>query len=90
MDDIEARLRELRVILKSGDYDGADLMHAWCAMIDAADTIASLRALVVRSGEFACKAPQFDWNEDRCVMTAVHLAEDCRTALASIGESHDT
>lgn len=30
------RLEEMRVILKSGEYDGADLMRAWCAMSDAA------------------------------------------------------
>lgn len=33
------RLREHRVILKSGDYDGAQLMRAWCDIINAADTI---------------------------------------------------
>jgi len=41
MDDktLVERLREHRVILKSGDYDGAQLMRAWCDMINAADTI---------------------------------------------------
>jgi len=41
--DIVERLKLHRVILKSGDYDGAQLMQAWCAMIDAADEIQSLR-----------------------------------------------
>jgi len=40
------RLRNLRVILKSGDYTGGDLMRAWCAMIDAADTIEALLSRV--------------------------------------------
>jgi len=45
----EARLRELadrlrafRRLLKSGEYDGADLMRAWCAMVDAADGLEHL------------------------------------------------
>ena len=33
------RLKQLRAILKSGDYDGADLMRAWCAMMDAVDAL---------------------------------------------------
>jgi MoxR-like ATPase len=40
-DGLVDRLRELRAVLKSGDYDGADLMRAWCAMADAADALAS-------------------------------------------------
>ena len=43
-DGLVERLRELRVVLKSGDYDGADLMRAWCAMMDAADRIEQLTA----------------------------------------------
>lgn len=54
----------------------------------AADTIEALEArvkeleaLVHRAQHFANLASSFDWNEDRCIMSAVHLAGDCRTAL---------
>ena len=43
LDALEKRLRDLRIVLKSGEYNGADLMRAWCAMIDAADMIAELK-----------------------------------------------
>lgn len=33
------RLRELRVLLKSGEYDGADLMAAWIALEEYADLL---------------------------------------------------
>ena len=36
---LQERLREHRVILKSGEYDGAQLMAAWCDMVNAADAI---------------------------------------------------
>ena len=36
---LQERLREHRVILKSGDYDGAQLMAAWCDMVNAADAL---------------------------------------------------
>lgn len=39
-------LRDLRVKLKSGEYDGADLMRAWCAMAQAADEIEYLQKLL--------------------------------------------
>ena len=38
------RLREFRIILKSGEYDGADLMASWCAMSDAAKELEFLKA----------------------------------------------
>ena len=38
-DPLVEELRSHRLILKSGDYDGADLMRAWCCMIDAAARI---------------------------------------------------
>lgn len=49
-------LRTGRAILKTGDYDGADLMRAWCAMADAADYIeraalAQVTELQKRGGE---------------------------------------
>lgn len=33
------RLRDLRVRLKSGEYDGVDIMHAWMAISDYADLL---------------------------------------------------
>lgn len=36
---LQEKLRLHRVILKSGDYNGAQLMEAWCAMINAADAL---------------------------------------------------
>jgi hypothetical protein len=33
------RLRDLRVRLKSGDYSGTDIMHAWIAVKEYADLI---------------------------------------------------
>lgn len=36
-------LRSFRTILKSGEYDGAAIMRAWCAMDQAADEIERLR-----------------------------------------------
>ena len=40
------RLRAHRITLKSGDYDGADLMRAWCSMMDAATAIEQLEAII--------------------------------------------
>ena len=40
------RLRAHRITLKSGDYDGADLMRAWCSMMDAATAIEQLEARI--------------------------------------------
>lgn len=42
-DDLVKRLRNHRVILKSGDFDGGDVMRAWCAAAQAADEIERLR-----------------------------------------------
>lgn len=44
MDDRE--LRELRVRLKSGEYDGTDIMSAWLALDDLIAERALLRRLV--------------------------------------------
>lgn len=33
------RLRDLRVRLKSGEYDGVDVMHAWMAVKEYADLL---------------------------------------------------
>lgn len=41
---LQERLRQHRVILKSGDYDGAQLMAAWCEMVNAADALDALTA----------------------------------------------
>lgn len=49
MHELVKRLRDLRVPLKTGEYDGADLMQAWCAMADAADQIESLTEAVARA-----------------------------------------
>jgi isoleucyl-tRNA synthetase len=38
-DTLVERLEASRIVLKSGDYDGADLMRAWCAMMDAVDAL---------------------------------------------------
>jgi hypothetical protein len=46
IDNVVERLRQMRVILKSGDYDGADLMRAWCSMIDAADLLLHLKPVL--------------------------------------------
>jgi len=46
MTDIVDQLRHHRVVLKSGEYDGADIMRAWCCMVEAADTIEQLRARI--------------------------------------------
>jgi len=32
-------LRHLRVLLKSGDYDGVTIMHAWIAIEEYADLL---------------------------------------------------
>lgn len=45
-EDLIERLENHRIILKSGDYDGADLMRAWCTMTDAAQALRSLQAEV--------------------------------------------
>lgn len=42
------RLAAHRVTLKSGGYDGADLMQAWCCMIDAATLILAQKAEIER------------------------------------------
>lgn len=39
------------------------------------------RSLLERAQHFAGHASTFDWNEDRCIMTAVHLAGDIRAYL---------
>ena len=48
-----------------------------------------LVALLKRAEIFANTARTFDWNEDRCVMTAIHLAGDIRQALAQIERTED-
>jgi len=46
MSDLITRLRNIRALLKSGEYTGADLMEAWCAAESGADRIEQLeRAL---------------------------------------------
>lgn len=50
MGDLLQRLRAIRGKLKSGEYDGADLMEAWCAAQDGADMIDRLRAALERLG----------------------------------------
>jgi|GEM_PF-4556554 len=52
--ELVARLRAGRVVLKSGEYDGADLMQAWCAMTEAADTIEAM------AGEIASMKRRLD------------------------------
>ena len=42
--DIVERLRYVRTVLKSGDYDGVALMRAWCTAMDGAAEIERLRA----------------------------------------------
>jgi hypothetical protein len=37
--------------------------------------------LLKRAYDFISKAPALDFNEDRCVMWAIHLAEDIRAHL---------
>jgi len=37
------KLKDFRIILKSGDYDGGDIMGAWCAMALAADALERLK-----------------------------------------------
>lgn len=44
MTNLVARLRAIRGKLKSGEYDGGDIMEAWCAASDAADEIERLQA----------------------------------------------
>jgi hypothetical protein len=53
------RLDQLRVILKSGDYNGADLMRAWCAMMDAKDTIVSLQLQIAERDKVLREARSF-------------------------------
>jgi hypothetical protein len=48
----------------------------------SAARVEALEALLRRAEIFANNAKSFDRNEDRCVMTAVHLAGDIRQALA--------
>jgi hypothetical protein len=48
-----------------------------------------LVALLKRAEIFANTARSFDWNEDRCAMTAIHLAGDIRQALAQIERTED-
>jgi len=71
MADLPERLRNMRVVLKSGDYDGADLMRAWCAMTDAADALEALTAQVAVMGEalepfddFADNVDDVGWASD--------------------------
>jgi hypothetical protein len=64
------RLHRLRIVLKSGDYNGADLMLAWCTMIDAADRLQSRIAEVekleerVRELEAALKAMLIEFGNE--------------------------
>ena len=71
-DDLEQRLRSLRVVLKSGDYDGGDLMRAWCCMSDAADEIQRLRAEVERLEAESARA----WRERNIACAKVKAWED--------------
>lgn len=49
MGDLLQRLRAIRGKLKSGEYDGADLMEAWCAAQDGADMIERLQAALAET-----------------------------------------
>ena len=46
MSDLTKRLNELCVILKSGEYDGVDILAAWRAMSDAASRIEELEEAI--------------------------------------------
>ena len=52
MTDLIEQLRAIRPKLKSGEYDGADIMEAWCVAESAADRIAALE----KAGETLCAA----------------------------------
>lgn len=45
MSDLVQRLRDLRIPLKSGEYDGTTIMDAWILAEQAADEIEHLKAL---------------------------------------------
>lgn len=67
------RLRDLRVTLKSGEYDGADLMQAWCAMMDAADALLALKAEV----------EELRGAERRAVARCIAIAREVRDGFLS-------
>lgn len=97
-DELIERLRRLRTILKSGEYDGADLMRAWCAMMDAADEINCLNdALAKRvalhtsaimdrdNAHVAGVKAAIEDAEQRCRYVAKHVADRMEE-----GEARDT
>lgn len=43
-----------------------------------------IAALLRRAESFVNSARSFDWQEDRCVMTAVHLSGDLRQAIVAL------
>jgi len=65
-----------------------DFMVEAAAIISNANpqpaAVDGLVELLQRAAKFANQAGGFDWNEDRCVMVAVHLAGDITQALAQI------
>lgn len=86
--DIVERLRQLRVVLKSGEYDGADLMHAWCAMIDAADRIEELEASL---GETVRREGVLREALEKCRVFFQHAtAQNARAILAEIDAAIST
>ena len=58
---LQDRLREHRVILKSGEYDGAQLMAAWCDMVNAADAL-DAQAERIKALEGALRGVVSDWD----------------------------
>lgn len=45
---------ELVTLLKSGEYDGETIMHAWCRLRDQEAAIARLQAELAEAREDAC------------------------------------
>lgn len=80
--DLITRLRNARILLKSGDYDGADLMQAWCAMADAADRLGEIEWRPIDSAPkdgswiMGCVAGLAD-NDRPFVPAVVHWDEMC-------------
>lgn len=65
MDNLVERLRHLRIVLKSGEYDGGTLMEAWCAMAQAADELERLQnAIATCPTPFCANADRVIWQPD--------------------------
>lgn len=96
MTDIVEKLRHHRVVLKSGEYDGADIMRAWCCMVEAADTIEQLRAriaeAVLAEREACAKVAECEQMlaHDGLDLTGFHGENTrCRVIAAAIRERDD-